>query len=112
MRYSVVAVVKGDALWSQRSVPSALAVEGSGAPMVADSPPKQTQAEGGTTASFLLGLACAALVGLCAGSFLVPFKYAVDVKGAQYIVSFGIGAALAALATVAVYFPVLWMMGR
>lgn len=62
--------------------------------------------------SFSLGLACAILTGVLAGSFLVPFKYATDVKGLQYILSFGIGAVVASFLSICVYFPALRLNGR
>ncbi|KAK9797759.1 hypothetical protein WJX73_007506 [Symbiochloris irregularis] len=61
---------------------------------------------------FLLGVCCAVVVGVSAGSFLVPFKYAVDVKGLEYILSFGVGAVLSSLVWVAVYFPACWLASR
>lgn len=61
---------------------------------------------------FLLGIGCAVVVGVAAGSFLVPFKYANNVKGLAYILSFGIGAVLSSLVWVGVYFPACWLAGR
>ena len=105
-------VAERDPILAQNSPPNALAVEPSSRDMSTLEAAVQRDTGSAQLRSFLLGLACAAVVGVAAGSFLVPFKYATDIKGAQYIVSFGIGALVASLASVCIYFSILWLNGR
>lgn len=54
--------------------------------------------------SYGAGIACAVYVGIANGSFLVPLKYANrSVTGLEYLVSFGIGAALVTAAAAAAH---------
>lgn len=100
---------------------SALSVEGSGHDLSAPSyrPPKHPSSSASSSSSrsngidsFLLGVAIGVAVGVLAGTFNVPFEYATDIHGAQYIVSFGIGAVVASSVSLLIYFPSLWMLGR
>jgi len=51
--------------------------------------------------------------GISNGSYMVPLKY-VDksIKGPEYLISFGLGAAVSGCAILAVYYPVLQMLGK
>lgn len=62
----------------------------------------------------ILGIACACYIGISGGVFMVPFKYGnKDVKGAEYLVSFGIGVAIVTLSMDALYFGTLhFLLGR
>ena len=62
---------------------------------------------------FTTGIALATYVGVANGSFAVPLKYANQtVKGAEYLVSFGIGAAVLTALFVAAYCAVLTFVLR
>lgn len=59
------------------------------------------------------GVLCAILVGGLNGSFMIPLKYAhKDVVGAEYLVSFGIGAMTMTIILLGIYMTALAFHGR
>mmetsp|Transcript_15923 Transcript_15923/g.50037 ORF Transcript_15923/g.50037 Transcript_15923/m.50037 type:complete len:333 (+) Transcript_15923:125-1123(+) len=64
---------------------------------------------------FVTGLGCALYVGIANGSFMVPLKYGMkntDVKGIEYLVSFGVGAGIVTIVVAGIYFAGLRHLGR
>ena len=72
--------------------------------------------QAGARAQFRAGLGLALYVGVANGSFMAPLKYANNgpdaVKGTEYLVSFGLGAALVTAAVIGAYFLGLRLRGR
>ncbi|KAK3263953.1 hypothetical protein CYMTET_27276 [Cymbomonas tetramitiformis] len=63
--------------------------------------------------NFRIGILCAVYVGFANGSFMMPLKYAnKEVKGAEYLMSFGIGAMSMTLLLLGGYYVVNKMIGR
>eukprot|EP00899_Mesostigma_viride_P017118 jgi/Mesvir1/25407/Mv01441-RA.1 len=80
-----------------------------GKPLLRDSFGKQADKDH----RFAQGLALAAYVGVANGSFMTPLKYAnTEVKGVEYLVSFGVGAFVVTAVLLLAYFTGLRMMGR
>lgn len=66
-----------------------------------------------TLPSFSVGISCAVFIGVSNGSFMVPFKYASrSVTGLEFVVPFGIGAAVVSFLSIIAYGYLARVQGR